>query len=96
MNNKGYTLIELLVAIVIIGIISAMSWPAIRRIQEENSYKKYATYGESLIASAKLYVDAYEEDLFLFDDDIAKLPEGQLQSYMSTGQIVGNNYLSRF
>ena len=90
MNNKGYTLIELLVAIVIIGIISAMSWPAIRRIQEENSYKKYATYGESLIASAKLYVDAYEEDLFLFDDDIAKLPEGQLQSYMSTGQIVGN------
>jgi len=88
MNNKGYTLIELLVAIIIIGIILSMSFPAIRKLQEDNTYQKYQTYGDALIAAAKLYVDAYEEDLFLYDDDLAKLDANRLQDYLKTGQII--------
>ena len=40
MNKNGFTLVELLVAIVILGIIMGMSWPAIRRLQENNTYQK--------------------------------------------------------
>ncbi len=91
MKNKGFTLVELLVAIVILGIIYGMSWPVIRRLQEDNTYKKYENYGDILINAAKLYVDSYEEDLFLYDDDISKLTPEQLQEYRNSGQLLEGN-----
>ena len=63
-NNKGFTLVELLVTISILGLITIMSLPIIRNIIEANNLKKYATYKDSVETSAKLYVDSYSEDLF--------------------------------
>lgn len=71
-NNNGFTLIELLVTIVILGVISGMSFPLIRGLQERNTYTKYEKYGESLVAAAKLYVNSYEEDVFRYEDDFQK------------------------
>lgn len=87
MNNKGYTLVELMIAIVIIGIIMAMSFPSIRKLQERNMHEKYENYGEALIAAAKVYVDSYEEDLFLYEDDLEKY-RSQAQSEMVNGQLM--------
>ena len=61
---KGFTLVELLVTISILGLITAMSIPVIRNIIEANTLKKYTTYKDSVESSAKLYVDSYSEDLF--------------------------------
>ena len=61
---KGFTLVELLVTVSILGLITAMSIPVIRNIIEANTLKKYATYKDSVETSAKLYVDSYSEDLF--------------------------------
>ncbi len=63
-NRKGFTLIELIVAIVIIGMIVVLSVPAIRMLRNNGETQKYTTYQEALENSAKLYVDAYDEDLF--------------------------------
>ena len=63
-KNKGFTLTELLVTIVILGIIMGISIPLIRNIQNNNENKKYDTYVDSLLSGAKLYNDAYGEDLF--------------------------------
>lgn len=63
-NKKGFTLVELLVVIVILGIITGISIPLIRNIQAKNEQKQYQTYQDSLKVSARLYVDSYEEDLF--------------------------------
>ena len=63
-NKKGFTLVELLVAIAIMGIITAIAIPMIRNIREGNENKEYQTYSESLKHAAKLYLSSYEEDIF--------------------------------
>ncbi len=68
-NTKGFTLVELLAVIVILGVITGMSWPVIRRLQEQNTLNKFEYYGKSLIDAAKVYVDSYEEDTF-YDEEV--------------------------
>ena len=63
-NKKGFTLVELLVVIVILGIVSGLSIPLIRNIRENNEKKEYITYMNTVKYSAKLYVDSYGEDMF--------------------------------
>ena len=64
MKQKGFTLVELLVVIVILGIITGISIPLIRNIRQNNQNREFDSYMGSLSQSAKLYVDSYDEDLF--------------------------------
>lgn len=64
MNNKGSTLIEVIVVMVIIGIIAVMAFPSITKLQTQNSNKTYLEYEEVLETGAKLYVDKYNRDLW--------------------------------
>ena len=63
-NRKGFTLIELLVAIVILAIIVVLSIPQISNLIDSNSDRKFETYEETIKSSAKLYTDAYNQDMF--------------------------------
>ena len=63
-NKKGFTLVELLVAITILGIIMVIAIPQISNIQTNNKTTKYEKYAESMLSSAKLYTDSYTEDMF--------------------------------
>lgn len=64
MNNKGSTLIEVIVVMVIVGIISVMAFPSITKLQTQNNKKTYLEYEEVLKIGAKLYVDKYNRDLW--------------------------------
>ena len=63
-KNKGFTLVELLVAVVVLGIIMGLSYPMVRNMQKQNDKKQYETYAEGMMTSARLYVDSYDEDMF--------------------------------
>lgn len=89
-NRKGFTLVELLVTIVIMGVISGMSWPLIRRLQEQNQKAKYTTYGDALVSAAKIYVDSYEEDLFYYDEDL-KSNSTLRNSLKTNGKLMNDN-----
>ena len=63
-DKRGFTLVELLVAITILGIIMVIALPQISNIQTNNKTTKYKKYAESMVSSAKLYTDSYTEDMF--------------------------------
>ena len=63
-NNKGFTLTELLVVVVILGIITGISIPLIRGLSASLERKKYTNYADSVLSASKLYNDSYSEDLF--------------------------------
>ena len=65
MNKKGFTLMELLVTVVVLGIIVGLSLPLVRNIQLAQTEKRYITYLDSVGQAAKLYIDSYSEDLYL-------------------------------
>ena len=63
-KSKGFTMVELLAAVAILGLLTVMSFPTMRALQSRNDQKKYVEYGRSMISAAKLYTDSYAEDLF--------------------------------
>ena len=64
MNKKGFTLTELLVVVVILGIIAGLSIPLIRNLTTTFEKRKYQSYADSVLQASKLYTDAYSSDLF--------------------------------
>ena len=63
-NNRGFTMVELLVAMAIMGLLVIMAFPTIRAIQTNNTNTKYEEYGKAAVSAAKIYADSYSEDLF--------------------------------
>ena len=64
MNKKGFTMVELLVAMSIMGLLIIMAFPTMRAVQTNNQKKNYQSYGDAIVSAAKLYTDSYAEDLF--------------------------------
>ncbi len=64
MKDKGFTMIELVVAVAIMGVLMIIAIPSINYIQNNNKNAKYISYEKSVTASSKLFTDEYAEDLF--------------------------------
>ena len=68
MNKKGFTLVELIVVIAIMGIILILALPQVGRIRANNRDAKFDAYAQAIERGAKLYVDNYSRDLFGYSD----------------------------
>ena len=63
-NKKGFTLVELLVAISILGLIMIIAIPQLSNVKDSNKTTQYKKYAETMLTSGKLYTDSYTEDMF--------------------------------
>ncbi len=63
-GKRGFTLVELLVAISILAILTILAIPTLRALQSRQSTSQYENYKKSLITSGKLYNDSYSDDIF--------------------------------
>lgn len=98
MNNKGFTLTELLVTIVIMGIITGLAFPSIRKLQEENKSEEFKAYEKVLVNATKVYMDSHTNEIekgkcwVLSDDYLVEhglIKENSLKSgYTSESKIM--------
>ncbi len=63
-NVKGFTIVEVIVTLAIIGIILIIALPRLVGLKDSNNDKKYDAYRDSILAASKLYVDDEGKDMF--------------------------------
>ena len=63
MKNKGFTLIELIAVIIIMGLILLIVSPSLSRLLQSGEEKKYTEYHDLVIKAAEKYSRVRESDL---------------------------------
>ena len=97
-NKRGFTLVELLVAISILGIIMIIALPQLSGLQSDNKNTKYEKYSDSVVTSAKLYTDSYAKDMFgnnasgCYDIPYKKLEEKNLAKDIRVDDLTCDTY----
>lgn len=94
MNKKGFTLVELLVVIVIMGLISFLGFPALMKLMNSNITREFELYGDSMIAGAKLYIQKEGYDLRKDNTSMDQLTDGQFIIPLNT--LVDQEYVSKY
>lgn len=57
MNEKGFTLVEVLAVMIILGLLMLLVVPSINKLMKDNDEKKYSTYERMMEEYAAVYPD---------------------------------------
>lgn len=90
MNKKGFTLVELLVVIVIIGLISYIGFPSLMALLENNKTTEFEYYGKLMVDAAKLY--AKKESV----DWKEESNNNSFTKEVSLNNLIKDEYITRF
>ena len=87
-NRKGFSLIELMAVIVIIGLILVVVLPAVSRLLTNNDKKQYNSYLTIIEAGAIRYADSRKDDLGGYKDN------GCIE--VSLNELINNDYIKEY
>ena len=65
MDKKGFSLVELMATVTIIGILSAMGVMAVSRAIVNSQKKTYKNYEKQMIGAAKNYLTTHTDDIVM-------------------------------
>ena len=66
MNNKGFTLVEVLAVVVILGVLATIMIPTIGSVINQNKEDNYKNMEKTILNATKLYVSDNASLLFFF------------------------------
>ena len=67
-DNKGFTLVEVLAVIVILGVLMAIMIPSVGNIIQKNKSDSYDSLKKSLVAAAKVYISDNRYEITIDSD----------------------------
>ena len=65
LNNKGFTLVEMLAVVVILGILATIMVSTATNFIKDNKEKQYKNLKKFILSAAKVYISDYRYDITL-------------------------------
>ena len=84
MKKNGFTLVELLVVIILLGLIVTLFIPNVIKILKQNNTNIYKVKENELVNACNDYIDYYKDFVF----------EGT-EKYITMDTLVSKNYMSK-
>lgn len=98
LNNKGFTLVEVLAVVIILGVLTTIMVPTVSYVINQNKKSNYENVEKSILNAAKMYVsdNRYDMSIGECNDGIAavtsfndgKIMLTSLASYLSSEEII--------
>lgn len=83
MKEKGFTLIEILVVVLIIGVLAAIAMPKYQKAVYKSQYSTIKNLTNSIVQAEKLYYYANDSYTSNFNDLDISMPENKLNNSTS-------------
>ena len=103
LNNRGFTLVEVLAVIVILGILSTILVFSVTGLLKKGEEDNYNSLRNSIISAAKIYMSDNRYDVLLDEDkctddnpyrNVKKVGVIEINSNLSVKVLVDNHLLS--
>ena len=95
MNNKGFTLVELIGVVVLIAVVSMLTFPALNNLRKNNNEKEFKTY-EDVMVSYTRSVPNYHQKTHVCLNQLTEIGMKKINENMTCNgyvKIVGNNLI---
>ena len=92
MKRKGFTLIEVIAVIIIIGVLALVTVPAVARYITSSKNKTYVAYEENLKVAAQNKVTTCVGE----NDDSCNLPDKDEKTVFYMNELVAEGYIDEF
>lgn len=88
-NKKGFSIIEIIVVLLILGIVAAISIPAISSFYGDSEEEIYLAEGEKVLTSCQVEAQKFfSKHNFVLDENLVNMKKSILKRASLAGEIV--------